>query len=188
MTEALLFVASGLALLALVAVLAWPRRADLPGNATHGEIPDLSHEDLAPRHAKYFPLIRQALEGSDLAQLGRRIPSGTRRRLHSERRKLARRYLAGLREDFLRLERFGRMVAALSPKVDARQEAERLRLGIRFRVVYAAVSMRLALGQIPVPAFERLTSFVGSLAIRLDASMATVLEPRPPQASANLGA
>jgi hypothetical protein len=188
MTEALLFVASGLAVLALVAVLVWPRRADPPGNATRAEMPDLSQDDLVPRHAKYFPLIRQALEGSDLAQMGRRVPAATRRRLRSERRQVARRYLGGLREDFLRLERFGRMVAALSPKVDARQEAERLRLGIRFRLVYAAVSMRLALGQIPVPAFERLTSFVGSLATRLDASMTSLVEPGPPQASANLGA
>jgi len=188
MTEALLFVASGLAVLALVAVLVWPRRGRRAGGAAHVEMPDFSQDDLVPRHAKYFPLIRHALEGSDLAEIGRRIPPDMRSRLRSERRKVARHYLAGLREDFLRLERFGRMVAALSPKVDARQEAERLRLGIRFRVVYAAVSMRLALGQIPVPAFERLTSFVGSLAIRLEASMTTLLEPGPPPASADLGA
>jgi hypothetical protein len=188
MSEAILYVASGLAVLALLAVLFRPRRADLPESAKRVELPDFSQEDLVPRHAKYFPLIRQALEGSDLAELGRRVPSGARRRLRAERRTVARRYLEGLREDFLRLERFGRMVAALSPKVDARQEAERLRLGVRFRLVYAVVSMRLALGQVPVPAFVRLTAFVGSLATRLEASMTSLVEPGPPQATANLGA
>jgi hypothetical protein len=188
MSEAILYVASGLAVLALLAVLFWPRRARLPESAKRVEPPDFSQEDLTPRHAKYFPLVRQALEGSDLAKLGRRIQPRMRNRLRAERRKVARRYLAGLREDFLRLERFGRMVAALSPKVDARQEAERFRLGIRFRLVYAAVSMRLVLGQVPVPAFVRLTEFVGSLATRLEASMTSLVEPVPPQARANLGA
>ncbi|MGB6430663.1 MAG: hypothetical protein WBF06_08760 [Candidatus Acidiferrales bacterium] len=185
MSEAFLFVASGIALLALVAVLVWPRRLGRHGGATRAELPNLSQEDLTPRHAKYFPLVRQALSGSDLAELGRRIPHRMRAALRTERRKVARRYLQGLREDYLRLEKFGRMVAALSPKVDARQEAERLRLGIRFRMVYAAVSMRLALGEVPVPAFERLTRLVGSLATRLEASMTSLVEPGPTQAGAN---
>jgi hypothetical protein len=188
MSESLLFIASGVAVLALVAVLLWPRRAGRPGSASRGEMPDLSHDDLVPRHAKYFPLVRQALTGSDLAELGGRIPHRMRRTLRSERRKVAREYLEGLRDDYLRLERFGRMIAALSPKVDARQEAERLRLGIRFRVVYSVVSMRLALGQVPVPAFERLTRLVGSLAARLEESMTSLVEPGPSQASANQGA
>jgi len=187
MNEAALYIAFGVFVLALLAVLVRPRRARQDA-VPPGEKLDLSLEDLAPRHAKYFPLVRQALDGSDLAGLGQRIPRRVLGTLRAERRKVARRYLEGLREDFVRLGRFGRMVAALSPQVDARQEAERVRLGVRFRVVYALVSMRLALGYVPVPAFERLTALVGSLAARLEASMTSLIEPGPTQASADSGA
>jgi hypothetical protein len=111
-----------------------------------------------------------------------------RRALRSERRKVARHYLAGLHDDFVRIERFGRLVAALSPKVDAQQEAERLRLSARFRLVYALIFVRLAIGQVPVPEFERLTQLIGSLASRLEAAMTSIVEPGPTQADADLGA
>jgi len=183
--QTLLIIAFGLAALAVVAALFWPRGAK---RADRGAIAALSPEDLVLQHAKYFPLVRQALTGADLADFGERIPRSTRRRVRRERRKVARRYLEGLREDYLRLERFGRLVAAHSPKVDARLEAQRVRIGARFRMTYAMVSMRLALGQVPVPAFEHMTQMLGSLAARLEASMASLVEPAPPQASADLGA
>jgi hypothetical protein len=189
--EALIFVAAGLAVLALAATLLWPRSVGTPKDpayAKSGEIPELRHEDLVPRHAKYFPLVKRALSGEDLAQLGERIPRGMRRALRSERRKVARHYLAGLHDDFVRIERFGRLVAALSPKVDAQQEAERLRLSARFRLVYALILVRLAIGQVPVPEFERLTQLIGSLASRLEAAMTSIVEPGPTQADADLGA
>ncbi|MGB6198976.1 MAG: hypothetical protein WA871_01700 [Candidatus Acidiferrales bacterium] len=188
MNEMLLFIAFGLFVLVLLAVLLWPRRGGQMDAAERGELLKLAPEDLAPRHAKYFPLVRRALDGSDLAELGTRVPRAMRGKLRAERRRVARRYLEGLREDFVRLERFGRMVAALSPKVESRQEAERLRLGVRFRLVYELLSLRLAIGQMPVPQFERLTQLVGSLATRLEASMASLIEPGTSQASANLGA
>jgi hypothetical protein len=188
MNEAALYVAFGLFVLVLLAVLVWPKRAGQPNDRERGGKPDFTAEDLAPRHAKYFPLVRQALDGSDLAGLAGRIPPRMRRTLRAERRTVARSYLRGLREDFERLERFGRMVAALSPTVDPRQEAERVRLGVRFRLVYAIVAMRLALGNVPVPAFERLTLLIGSLATRVETSMTALLEPSPPPARADLGA
>jgi hypothetical protein len=185
MSTAIIYVTLGLIALAAVAALFWPRGAK---RADRGAIAALSPEDLVLQHAKYFPLVRQALTGADLADFGERIPRSTRRRVRRERRKVARRYLEGLREDYLRLERFGRLVAAHSPKVDARLEGQRVRIGARFRMTYAMVSMRLALGQVPVPAFEHMTQMLGSLATRLEASMAALVEPTPPQASADLGA
>jgi hypothetical protein len=187
MNNVMLYFAFGLFVLALLAVLLWPRRARQETGAESGELSKLAPEDLAPRHAKYFPLVRQALSGADLDELGARIPRQMRGKLRSERRKLARSYLEGLREDFTRLERFGRMIAAHSPQVDARQETERVRLGIRFRFVYAVLSLRLAIGQVPVPQFERLTQLVGGLATRIEASMTSLVEPSPTQAGANLG-
>jgi hypothetical protein len=188
MNNVMLYLAFGLFVLALLAVLLWPRRARQSGGARSDELSKLAPEDLAPSHAKYFPLVRHALSGSDLAELGARIPRHMRGKLRSERRKLARSYLEGLHEDFTKLERFGRMVAAHSPKVDARQEAERVRLGIRFRLVHALLSLRLAIGQMPVPEFERLTQLVAGLATRLEASMTSVVESDASRASANLGA
>jgi hypothetical protein len=184
----MLYVAFGLFVLALLAVLLWPRRGRHTDGVASGELSKLPPEDLAPRHAKYFPLVRQAISGTDLAELGTRVPRDMRVRLLSERRKLARSYLRGLREDFSKLERFGRMVAAHSPKVDARLEAERVRLGIRFRAVYALLSLRLAIGQMPAPEFEHLTQLVAGLATRLEASMTSIVESDASRASANLGA
>jgi len=185
MSAAIIFVALGLTALALVAALFWPRGAK---RVSRGAIAALSPEDLVLQHAKYFPLVRQALTGTDLVDFGGRVPRSTRSRVRRERRIVAQRYLEGLREDYLRLERFGRLVAAHSPKVDARLEAQRVRIGARFRLTYVMVSMRLALGQVPVPAFERMTQMLGSLATRLEAAMAALVEPTPPQASAHLGA
>jgi hypothetical protein len=185
MNAAITFVALGLLALAAVAALFWPRGAR---RADRGAIAALSPEDLVLQHAKYFPLVRHALTGADLADFSGRIPRSTRLRVRRERHRVARSYLEGLREDYLRLERFGRLVAAHSPKVDARLEAQRVRIGARFRMTYAMVSMRLALGQVPVPAFEHMTQMLGSLATRLEASMAALVEPTPPQASADLGA
>ena len=184
MSEMYLFIAFGLFALVLLAVLF---RSRLGGRADAGasaETRGLTPENLVPRHTKYFSVVREALSGSDLNELESRISPATRRRLRVERRTVARGYLRGLREDFLRLERFGRIVAAYSPKVDARQEAERFRLGLRFRVVYVAVSLRVALGFVPVPAFERLTQLVGSLSSRIEASMTSLVEPGPTQAGA----
>ena len=188
MNNVALYIAFAMFVLALLAVLLWPRRARELASARTAELSKLAPEDLAPSHAKYFPLVRQALSGSDLAEFGTRIPRHMRGKLQAERRKLARNYLQGLHEDFTKLERFGRMVAAHSPKVDARQEAERVRLGIRFRVVYALLSLRLAIGQMPVPEFERLTQLVAGLATRVEASMTRIVESDVPPASANLGA
>jgi len=185
MSPELIFAALGFIALAVVTALLWPRHGKRLG---HAEIAALAPEDLVLRHVKYFPLVRQALSGADLAGFGVRIPRSVRRKVRAERHKMARNYLEGLREDYLRLERFGRLVAAHSPKVDARLEAQRMRIGARFRVTYSLVSIRLALGQVPVPAFEHMTQMLGSMATRLEAAMSSLVEPAPPPASVNVGA
>ena len=91
-----------------------------------------------------------------------------------ERRQVARQFLSGLHEDFSKLERLARMVAALSPVVSHEQETQRFLLGLRFRLLYAAVWLRLSLGPVPLLQLGELTNLVGRLAVRMEQAMADI--------------
>jgi hypothetical protein len=111
---------------ALLLVLAWALRA--PGKSSRGKFDLASLEESGRRHATYVALIRQAASPTDMEFLARRGSPQIVRRVRRERRNVALLYLAQLREDFQRLLRLARAVAALSPAVGSRQEFE---LGIR---------------------------------------------------------
>jgi len=167
----------GLGLLALLVLalllvaLLRPRRGRAQPVQT---LSDLPVEDLLPRHLQYFAQVRRALSAEDAQYLRDRASRRTARRALRARRAVVRGFLAGLLEDFERLERLGRTIAALSPVVNRRQEFERLWLGARFRMVYAVVQFYLALGLVSVPQLEALTNQVGSLARRLHEAMAAL--------------
>ncbi len=170
-----LTVFAGLALLLLV-VLLWlllkqPDARRLPEGALK-----LPIEDLLPLHCRHFPQVRQALSPADREYLRERAAPRIRRQWRAERRQVTQRFLAGLQEDFLRLERLGRMVAALAPQVSRKREFERVWLGLRFRVLYRVVRLELAVGSISVPQLERLTGLIGSLAAQIQTTMATLEE------------
>lgn len=160
--------------IAIFAVLLWllrPRR----GAPRVGESPmDLKMEGFLPRHCRYFPQVRQALSASDQQYLDRVAPRDVAQSAYRERRAVARKFLAGLREDFSNLERLARMVAALSPVISSEQETERLILGMKFRVLYAWVWLRLSTGRAPLEQIDQLTGLVGRLATRLEQAMAAV--------------
>jgi hypothetical protein len=134
----------------------------------------LKMENVLPRHYRYFPQVRQALSASDEQYLRRKAPPHVAQRVYRERRAVARKFLAGLREDFSSLERLARMVAALSPVVSRNQEIERLALGLKFRVLYAWVWLRLLTGRAPLGQIEDLTALVGRLATRMEQAMAAI--------------
>jgi hypothetical protein len=131
----------------------------------------LELEDLRSRHSRYFPQIRQALSASDVEFLRRRLPRRARRIWQAERRRIAQQYLYGLRDDFKRLNRLARTVAALSPHVSRRQEVERFWLSRQFQLVYRIVGLRLELGFIPLPQLASLTDLVGRLSLQIEAAM-----------------
>src|ERR1700682_2259 len=160
--------------IAFLGVLLWllrPRR----GAPKAGQFPmDLKMESFLPRHCRYFPQVRQALSASDEEYLDRVAPRDVAQSAYRERRAVARKFLAGLREDFSNLERLARMVAALSPVISSEQETERLILGMKFRVLYAWVWLRLSTGRAPLEQIDQLTGLVGRLATRLEQAMAAV--------------
>lgn len=80
-------------------------------------------------------------------------------------------YLAGLRRDFLKLWRLARVVARLTPSVEAAQELAGLRLGLSFALRYEAIRLALLLGFAPLPNLGSLNEVVSKLAMRLELTM-----------------
>src|ERR1700722_9266141 len=109
---------------ALLVVLRWALRA--PGKSGRGTFDLASLEESGRRHATYVALIKQAASPADMEFLAKRGSPEIARRVRRERRNVALQYLMQLREDFQRLLRLARAVAALSPAVGSRQELERL--------------------------------------------------------------
>ena len=173
MIHLLFYSALSVALLALLG-LAWrltaPRRR-LPDSSA---LPRL--EELLPVHCRYFPQIRQALSLQDESYLKERAPDRIWRGSSADRKKVAESYLAGLLQDFIRLEQLGRTVAALAPHVSRKDEIERLWLGLRFRVLYRLVWLRLFTGSTPLLQLTRLTQLVGILAKQTESAMAALGE------------
>jgi len=175
----------GIALFGVLLWLLWPRhRGQHTGQSSAGQ----KMESFLPRHYRYFPQVRQALSASDGEYLARMAPRDVARTVHRERRAVARQFLAGLHEDFTSLERLARMVAALSPVISSEQETERLILGLKFRLLYAWVWLRLSTGRVPLDQMEHLTGLVGSLATRMEQAMAAVGALSAPGLNSNLHA
>jgi hypothetical protein len=125
-------------------------------------------------HYRYFPQVRQALSRADAQYLRHRLPPRIAKKILGERRAVARKFLAGLYEDYSNLERLARIVAALSPVVSREQETERLLLGLRFRLLYLWVWGRLFTGSVSLEQMERLAVLIGQFATRMERAMAAV--------------
>ena len=172
MTELAVILAIVIAFFAVVLWLVGSGRHERNGGPSPTEVRKM--ENFLPRHYRYFPQVRQALSASDEQYLRRTAPPDVAQRAQRERRAVARKFLSGLREDFSNLERLGRMVAALSPVVSREQETERLLLGMKFRVLYAWVWLRLSTGRAPLEQIEDLTGLVGRLATRMEQAMTAI--------------
>jgi hypothetical protein len=160
--------------LAFVALLLWLLRPQNAASKRDRLAIDQEIDNVLPRHYRFYPQIRQALSEGDIQYLRGAAPPRVVRRVVRERRVVARRFLSGLREDFSKLERLARMVAALSPVISRKQETERLMLNLRFHLLYLLVWMRLAAGRVPLQQIEQLTGLVGSLALRMEQAMAEI--------------
>ena len=147
-----------------------PRRREQKG----GPEIDLRLANTLPRHYRYLPQVRQAMSAIDAKYLNDKASPAVARRALQERRAIARHFLAGLLEDFSSLERLARTVAALSPEISREQETARLILGLKFRVLYAWVWLRLSTGLAPLEQIGQLTNLVGILATRMEGAMVAV--------------
>jgi len=127
-------------------------------------------------HFRYYPQIRQALSEADRKYIAKRASPAARRRWKAERRKVVRGFLAGLKEDYVRLEKLGRTVASLSPQLNQELERERLWLGVRFRVWYAALWAAPLSSQWTLRLLDRTTAAVGSMAKKTTTAMDALSE------------
>jgi hypothetical protein len=177
-------------MLALSVILVWllyPRK-NLKGTSAPPLQANFNEPIPAPRHFRYFRQIRQALSAADAEYLLQAAPRNVSRQALRERRHVALGFLKGLHEDFSNISRLGRVIAALSPEISHKQEAERLKLTVKFQLLYAIVWLRLSSGNLPVGQLERLTGVVGRLAARMDEAMAEISAQSAGQFAEKLGA
>lgn len=162
--------------LAVLALVLWLVRSpeNAQGPKTMRNAADHGEKELMPCHYRYFPQIRQALSAADDKYLRQKGSPQLAEKVRRERRAVVKQFLAGLREDFMKLHRLARIVASLSPVVSREQESERLLLGLKFRLLYAWVWLRLSLGSLSLPQLEQLTALVGQLSSRMELAMTAI--------------
>ncbi len=136
-------------------------------------------ERLLPRHPQHFPALRQSLQAADTEFLRSRLPRDEFVRWRAERRRILRKFLAGLEEDCRHLAQMARTVSRLSPQVSRRYEFRLLWLQISFRLLYVLAWLRVSLDVAPVRSVSELTYRVGHLAAQVEAAMGALeLNPR----------
>ncbi|MFZ0038320.1 MAG: hypothetical protein WAK91_12910 [Candidatus Acidiferrales bacterium] len=135
----------------------------------------INMESLSAKNFRHLSQIRRALTDEDRQFIDSRLPKGSADRLRLERRSALRKYLVGIGEDFAHLDRLAREVASLSPKVEHRQETERLFLEVRFRILYRIALFRLGTaGSLPFEAVAHLSGMVGGLSRQVESMMASL--------------
>jgi hypothetical protein len=177
--ETVVFVVVALALLAAFVWLLREPAAQATGEdaglVTLQRLPQI--EELFPLHCRYFPQLRQVISRGDEQYMRQRASRRLQQRWRAERRQVAQQFLEGLRDDFLRLNRLAGTVASLSPRVDQRHEAERLRLALRFRLLWFLVGLRLKLGPAPLAQLTGLANLISTLAVELERGITALEEP-----------
>lgn len=120
------------------------------------------------KHVPNLSQIRQALDQTDFEYVTVKVNRKAARKVHNERRRIALKYLAGLREDFEQLMDAAQVVASLSPEVEAKEEWKRLRLNVEFRVKYQLARAKIAMHAPGSHGLENLAQLISSFAINLE--------------------
>jgi hypothetical protein len=150
----------------LLAVFGWSLRALAKRSGASVSMAEL--EDFPRQHVTYFAQMRQALRTQDSQYLSARGMPKLARQIQTERRRVALRYLAGIRQDFQKLLRLARVIAVLSPEVNAVQEYERFKLTLQFAWRYRLAYLSLKLGHSPLPLLMELCHVVSGLSVRVE--------------------
>ncbi len=168
-------------MLVLVAVLFVALFWLLFGNRSHEDPIQaaLEIQRLLPVHCNHFAQLQQVLAMGDRAFIEQRLPGKVARRWRSERREVVQLYIQGLRQDFRGLERLARSLAALSPKIDRKQEWEWAWLGVQFRLLYAFTQLEFAAHNLPLDGLTHLTEMLMGLRMMLERTMNELSEPLP---------
>jgi hypothetical protein len=179
MTEIVLY---SLLAAALLALLFWlSRNLVRPPEPVRNSL-----ERLLPQHLQYFPALRQSLQHEDEEFLRGRIARRELERWRAERRRILRRFLAGLYQDYVGLTHLARTVARLSPQISRQHELQLLRSQLRFRLLYLLAWLRVTLGIAPVHSVAELTNFVGRLSAQIDAAMMALEQSARSRSGASL--
>jgi hypothetical protein len=166
-----LLIYSGLSALMLAAIIwlvAWP----LASRSSVSRAANSELESLFLLHCRYFAQMRQVLNPTDRDFLRGRLSEIELASWVQERQQVVKRFLAALGEDYARLDCLSRRIAVLSPHIRREHELQRIWLGLRFRILYRVVAMRLAVeGLVPVESIAKLTGVLGALSYQLEGSM-----------------
>jgi hypothetical protein len=153
----------------LLGLLAWvfksPARNVLPN------LDAANLEDSGRSHATYLPQLQHAFGTEDVEFLVSQGAAEIALRLRKERSPVVLLYLSALRGDFQKLLRLARVIAALSPEVEAMQEFERLRLNVEFALRYESIRIAVRLGLAPLPQLRHINQMVGALSVRMEAAV-----------------
>lgn len=162
---------------AALAVFAWLVAFPL-SEETFAKV-DLRTEEFLPFHAQHLPQLRQALDLHDAEYIRRKATHELHKKWREERRRILVAFLKGLAEDFARLDRLGRIIASLSPKLRYKEEFERLWFNVRFRLNFRLIKFWILLGGTgPLGRLRYLTSILSRLSARTEGAMAR-LEMHP---------
>lgn len=142
-------------------------------------IGDLQIEKVLPVNCCHFPQISQLLSREDTQFMRERAPRHIESKWRAERRKILKQYLSGLLQDFTRLERLARLIAALFPEVRKRQEWEWVWLALQFHFSYRVAALKLALGSFSPEGLAGLTEMIAGLTSELENRMALIAEHSP---------
>jgi hypothetical protein len=135
------------------------------------------HADAATAgHCRFFPQLRQTLSEDDDRYLQGKASAAALREWRAARRVVMRKFLAGLHDDFARLDRTARAAARLAPHLDHLREAELFWLGLRFRLAYRLAILELSMGYRPTRQVMRLAEMVGGLGTTLGRMTAAIAE------------
>ncbi len=127
-------------------------------------------------HYTRLPQIVQALRPEDTAFLRDRGFAPLRRRIRSERGRIALLYLDCLQEEYEKLLEASRVVAAMAPELVALDEAERFKLTLRFALGCRYLRLRLILGLKPWRGLGILSEMASGMALRLEAATSQIGE------------
>ena len=162
--DLILYIAAGLSFVGLTVYLLLRPRTSKSTPAGRPAAP----AEFFPVHSRYFPQVRHALSCEDAPYLAGRASPAVYRRWRKAVRRAGRKYLVGLREDFSGLNRLARHLTLYSPQVKAGQEAELLRLNLRFQFLYGVVVWHFLLGRPAGERLEQMAGLIGGLGSRLE--------------------
>lgn len=127
-------------------------------------------------HIANLPYVKQALSKRDFEFLKLNGSPALARRVHNERKKITLSYLAALRKDFDRILHTLRVLALMSPDVQAVTELRTLRLRAEFSYLYYSIYLRLQLGIAPFESISQLGHIVSGLTVQLESAMSQLTE------------